>query len=129
MNTEVYIIELRFSGLQFFYELSWLCGISKDSMLREGCDTGYTKTGEFSLFYALDIPEKASFRRLPFHCCRFGFMILIWSKTILVETMYILWVKLHYNRIIISYSLLFSLSMQPFEHPLCTKDGIIFDLL
>ena len=23
----------------------------------------------------------------------------------------------------------FSLSMQPFEHPLCTKDGIIFDLL
>lgn len=38
-----------------------------------------------------DIPEKASFRRLPFHCC--------------------------------------SLSMQPFEHPLCTKEGIIFDLL
>lgn len=38
-----------------------------------------------------DIPEKASFRRLPFHSC--------------------------------------SLSMQPFEHPLCTKDGIIFDLL
>lgn len=38
-----------------------------------------------------DVPEKASFRRLPFYCC--------------------------------------SLSMQPFEHPLCTKDGVIFDLL
>ena len=24
---------------------------------------------------------------------------------------------------------IFSLSMQPFEHPLCTKDGVIFDLL
>ena len=23
----------------------------------------------------------------------------------------------------------FSLSLQPFEHPLCTKDGVIFDLL
>ncbi|XP_020604396.1 peptidyl-prolyl cis-trans isomerase-like 2 [Orbicella faveolata] len=49
------------------------------------------KTIKFSLCYILDVPEKASFRRLPFHCC--------------------------------------SLSMQPFEHPLCTKDGIIFDLL
>jgi len=31
--------------------------------------------------------------------------------------------------LLFSHYLLFSLSMQPFEHPLCTKDGIVFDLL
>lgn len=60
------------------------------------------KTSEFSLYYILDVPEKASFRRLPFYCCRFVFMIQINFSVdlqlinyVISETMHIVWLKLH----------------------------------
>lgn len=60
------------------------------------------KISEFSLYYILDVPEKASFRRLPFYCCRFVFMIQINFSVdlqlinyVISETMHIVWLKLH----------------------------------
>ena len=41
-----------------------------------------------------------------------------WKNTVGVQTFYSVF-----------FFPAFSLSLQPFEHPLCTKDGVIFDLL
>ncbi len=42
--------------------------------------------------------------------------------------MYIL-IQLLINNLLLEYVLIYSLSLQPFANPYCTKEGVVFDLL